>query len=36
MPVLPGAALLDAVLHVLEEDLAFNPLEWQITSAKWR
>ena len=35
MPVLPGAALLDAVLHVLEEDLAFNPLEWQITSAKF-
>jgi 3-hydroxyacyl-[acyl-carrier-protein] dehydratase len=35
MPVLPGAALLDAVLHVLEEDLAFNPLEWQITTAKF-
>ena len=35
MPILPGAALLDAVLHVLEEDLAFNPLEWQITSAKF-
>jgi 3-hydroxymyristoyl/3-hydroxydecanoyl-(acyl carrier protein) dehydratase len=34
MPVLPGAALLDAVLHVLEEDLAFDPLEWQITTAK--
>ena len=26
MPVLPGAALLDAVLHVLEEDLAFDPV----------
>jgi 3-hydroxyacyl-[acyl-carrier-protein] dehydratase len=35
MPVLPGAALLDAVLHVLEEDLAFDPVEWQITSAKF-
>ncbi len=35
MPILPGAALLDAVLHVLEEDLAFNPLEWQITTAKF-
>jgi 3-hydroxyacyl-[acyl-carrier-protein] dehydratase len=35
MPVLPGAALLDAVLHVLEEDLAFNPLQWQITTAKF-
>ncbi len=35
MPVLPGAALLDEVLHVLEEDLAFNPLEWQITTAKF-
>jgi hypothetical protein len=35
MPVLPGAALLDAVLRVLEEDLAFDPLEWQITTAKF-
>ena len=35
MPVLPGAALLDEVLHVLEEDLAFDPVEWQITSAKF-
>ena len=35
MPVLPGAALLDAVLHVLEEDLAFDPVEWQITTAKF-
>jgi 3-hydroxyacyl-[acyl-carrier-protein] dehydratase len=35
MPVLPGAALLDAVLHVLEEDLAFDPVEWQITMAKF-
>jgi 3-hydroxyacyl-[acyl-carrier-protein] dehydratase len=35
MPVLPGAALLDAVLHVLEEDLAFNPVEWQISAAKF-
>jgi 3-hydroxyacyl-[acyl-carrier-protein] dehydratase len=35
MPVLPGAALLDAVLHVLEQDLAVNPAEWQITSAKF-
>jgi len=35
MPVLPGAALLDAVLHVLEEDLAFDPVEWQITAAKF-
>jgi 3-hydroxymyristoyl/3-hydroxydecanoyl-(acyl carrier protein) dehydratase len=35
MPVLPGAALLDAVLHVLEEDLAFEPAEWQITTAKF-
>ncbi len=35
MPVLPGAALLDEVLHVLEEDLGFDPVEWQITSAKF-
>jgi len=35
MPVLPGAALLDAVLHVLEEDLAFDPVEWQLTTAKF-
>jgi 3-hydroxyacyl-[acyl-carrier-protein] dehydratase len=35
MPVLPGAALLDAVLHVLEEDLALDPVEWQITAAKF-
>ncbi len=35
MPVLPGAALLDAVLHFLEEDLAFDPVEWQITTAKF-
>jgi 3-hydroxyacyl-[acyl-carrier-protein] dehydratase len=35
MPVLPGAALLDEVLHVLEEDLELDPLEWQITTAKF-
>ncbi len=35
MPLLPGAALLDAVLHVLEEDLALDPVEWQITTAKF-
>ncbi len=35
MPVLPGAALLDAVLHVLEEDLALDPVAWQITTAKF-
>jgi 3-hydroxyacyl-[acyl-carrier-protein] dehydratase len=35
MPVLPGAALLDAVLHLLEEDLALDPAQWQITTAKF-
>jgi 3-hydroxyacyl-[acyl-carrier-protein] dehydratase len=35
LPVLPGAALLDAVLHVLEEDLALDPMEWQIATAKF-
>ena len=35
MPLLPGAALLDTVLRVLEEDLAFDPIEWQIATAKF-
>ena len=35
MPVLPGAALLDEALHVLEEELAFDPVEWQLTTAKF-
>jgi 3-hydroxyacyl-[acyl-carrier-protein] dehydratase len=35
MPVLPGAALLDEALHVLAEDLGLDPVEWQITTAKF-
>ncbi len=35
MPVLPGAALLDAALHVLEEELGFDPVDWQLTTAKF-
>jgi 3-hydroxyacyl-[acyl-carrier-protein] dehydratase len=35
MPVLPGAALLDEVLHVLEEELAIDLVEWQLTTAKF-
>ena len=35
MPVLPGAALLDEALHVLEEELGFDPVAWQITTAKF-
>ena len=35
MPMLPGAALLDELLHVLEEDLEFDPVQWQITTAKF-
>jgi 3-hydroxyacyl-[acyl-carrier-protein] dehydratase len=35
MPLLPGAALLDEALHVLEEELGFDPVEWQITTAKF-
>jgi 3-hydroxymyristoyl/3-hydroxydecanoyl-(acyl carrier protein) dehydratase len=35
MPVLPGAVLLDEVLHILEEALALDPVEWQITAAKF-
>jgi 3-hydroxymyristoyl/3-hydroxydecanoyl-(acyl carrier protein) dehydratase len=35
MPVVPGAVLLDQVLHVLQEELTLNPAEWEITSAKF-
>ncbi|MGA2397546.1 MAG: hypothetical protein ABSG30_05760 [Steroidobacteraceae bacterium] len=35
MPVLPGAALLDEALHVLEEELGFDPISWQLTTAKF-
>ena len=35
MPVLPGAALLDEALYVLEQELALDPVEWQITTAKF-
>lgn len=35
MPVLPGAVLLDEVLHILEEALALDPIEWQIATAKF-
>jgi 3-hydroxymyristoyl/3-hydroxydecanoyl-(acyl carrier protein) dehydratase len=35
MPVLPGAALLDEALHVLEEELGFDPVDWQLTTAKF-
>jgi 3-hydroxyacyl-[acyl-carrier-protein] dehydratase len=35
MPLLPGAALLDEALHVLEQELGFDPVEWQITTAKF-
>jgi 3-hydroxymyristoyl/3-hydroxydecanoyl-(acyl carrier protein) dehydratase len=35
MPVLPGAVLLDEVLHILEEELALDPIDWQITAAKF-
>jgi 3-hydroxymyristoyl/3-hydroxydecanoyl-(acyl carrier protein) dehydratase len=35
MPILPGAALLDEVLHVLEEELELDPVEWQVATAKF-
>jgi 3-hydroxymyristoyl/3-hydroxydecanoyl-(acyl carrier protein) dehydratase len=35
MPVLPGAALLDEALHVLEEELGLDLVEWQLTTAKF-
>jgi 3-hydroxymyristoyl/3-hydroxydecanoyl-(acyl carrier protein) dehydratase len=35
MPVLPGAALLDEALYVLEEELGLDPVEWQLTTAKF-
>jgi 3-hydroxyacyl-[acyl-carrier-protein] dehydratase len=35
MPVLPGAALLDTVLHLLEQELGLDPTDWQIAAAKF-
>lgn len=35
MPLMPGAALLDELLHILEQELAIDPIEWQITAAKF-
>lgn len=35
MPVLPGAVLLDELLRILQEELALNPIEWQISAAKF-
>jgi 3-hydroxyacyl-[acyl-carrier-protein] dehydratase len=35
MPVLPGAVLLDEVMHILEETLGLDPVEWQLAAAKF-
>lgn len=35
MPVLPGAALLDEALHILEEELGLDLVEWHLTTAKF-
>jgi 3-hydroxyacyl-[acyl-carrier-protein] dehydratase len=35
MPILPGAVLLDEVLHVIELELALDLKEWQVANAKF-
>jgi len=35
MPLLPGAALLDEVLRIVEIDLALDLTEWQISAVKF-
>lgn len=35
MPILPGAVLLDATLHLIETDLSLDLTEWQLASAKF-
>jgi len=35
MPILPGALLLDAALHVIERDRNLDLTQWQVTSAKF-
>ncbi len=35
MPVLPGAVLLDELLRILEKELALDPIEWQLSAAKF-
>ena len=34
-PVLPGAALLDEVLQILQRAWGIDPTQWQIASAKF-
>lgn len=34
-PVLPGALLLDAVVHAMTEELALDLTEWQLATAKF-
>jgi len=35
MPVLPGALLLDEVLHLVQLELALDLVEWQVAAAKF-
>jgi 3-hydroxymyristoyl/3-hydroxydecanoyl-(acyl carrier protein) dehydratase len=35
MPILPGAALLDEVLFLLERELALDMTQWQLAAAKF-
>lgn len=35
MPILPGAVLLDAALHLIEADLHLDLTQWQLASAKF-
>ncbi len=34
-PVLPGAALLDAVLQVIQRERGIDPMQWHIASVKF-
>jgi 3-hydroxyacyl-[acyl-carrier-protein] dehydratase len=35
MPILPGALLLDEVLHLIQEDRGLDLTRWQISAAKF-
>jgi 3-hydroxyacyl-[acyl-carrier-protein] dehydratase len=35
MPILPGALLLDEVLHAIQDDRSLDLTRWQVTAAKF-
>jgi len=35
MPILPGAVVLDEVLHFIQQDRGLDLAHWQITAAKF-